>query len=252
MLNKFHPLFPLNTARWGRALWAAGTLGLLSACGAPLQPEHTEHPVGRARLVLPPGEWVELGRSNEALPFQPELLPNPSATIDLQTQAVGLRGSHNDWLAVLLVQTNRNNQPRNPTLWTGTCPLQQDVWVEDAAGPVRIDCLRFKRWANNSENWLGKNHPTLVQWLKEHRAAPGRPYSHLNYRYATEGGAYVELNAFIDQRLLVPPTHTNDGFLHSGEPAQMWAHQIRQAARQSASMLDGHLRIAPFPMAQPQ
>jgi hypothetical protein len=192
------------------------------------------------------------------MPLQPELLPDPSATINLQTRAVGLRGNQNEWLAVLLVQTNRSKQAQthdpqnNHILWTAACPLQQDVLVEDAAGPVRIDCLRFKRWANNSENWLGKNHPTLVQWLTEHRAAPKQPYSHLNYRYTSEGGTYIELNAFVDQRLLVPPTHNNDGFLRSGEPAKQWIHQIRQAVRQSASMLDGHLSIAPFPMALPQ
>lgn len=241
-----------SVVRRGRALLVVASLVLLGACGAPLQAPQAEYPVGRARLSLPPGQWVDLGHSDEALAFQPELPTDSGATLDLQTRAVGLRGRDNDWLAVLLVQTNRSNQPRNHTLWTGSCLPEKDVLVEDAAGPVRIDCLRFKRWANNSENWLGKNHPALAQWLTEHRAAPGQPYSHLNYRYASAGGAYVEINAFVDQRLLVPPTYNNDGFLRSGDPAQAWIRQIRQAVRQSASMLDGHLRIAPFPIEPPQ
>lgn len=232
-------------------------LGLLSACGTPVQPPPSEYPAGRARLALPPGDWVDLGQSDEALPLQPELLPNPNARIDLQTRAVGLRAkpSDSDWLAVILVQTNHTRPPHhphhNPIVWTSPCPLQKDVFVENAGDAVRIDCLRFQRWANNTENWLGKNHPTLAQWLTTHRVAPSQSYSHLHYRYTSEAGAYTEVNAFIDQRLLVPTTHNNDGFLRSGEPAQAWIRQIRQAVRQSTSMLDGYLRIAPFPFPPP-
>lgn len=237
--------------------WTA--LGLLSACGTPVQPPPSEYPAGRARLALPPGDWVDLGQSDEALPLQPELLPDPNAHIDLQTRAVGLRGKrsdgNSDWLAVILVQTNRTRLPHhphhNPILWTSPCPLQKDVFVANAGGPVRIDCLRFQRWANNTENWLGKNHPALAQWLTTHHAAPSQSYSHLHYRYTSDAGAYTEVNAFVDQRLLVPATHNNDGFLRSGEPAQAWMHQIRQAVRQSTSMLDGYLRIPPFPLPLP-
>lgn len=180
------------------------------------------------------------------------MLPELGATVPLQTRAVGLRGNDKQWLAVLLVQTNSTNSPRPPTHWTGACPQQQGVIVEDATvrSPVRIDCLRFKRWADN-ENWLGKNHPLLEQWLARKGAAPSQPYSHMNYRYATVGGAYVEVNALVDQRLLRPKTQSNDEFLRAGLPAQEWMRQLTEAVRQSTSMMDGYLAVPSFPIALP-
>ena len=233
--------------QWGlRAVVAAGVLATV-AC-APVKPAATpEYPVGRARLALPEGTWEDLGQSTVALPVRPA-----PGTIPLQTRAVGLRGADKELLAVALVQTNSTNYPREQTLWTGTCPRQDGVWVEDAAqaSPVRVDCLRLKRWANNRD-WLDKNQPELVRWMADHKVTFTRPVSHLNYRYATQGGVYVDIQAVVDQRLLRPPTRNNHEFLAAGRPGQTWSHALAQAARQSAALMDGALVIPAFPIAFP-
>lgn len=241
---------PLHVGRWclGCTIALAACLGVaLSAC-APLTEHQEPYQVGRATLALPQGDWVDLGHSEEVLPLFPEL----GDTIPLQTRAVGLRGAHKDWLAILVVQTNSTNYPRPRTLWTGACPQQRGVLVEDATAgsPVRVDCLRFKRWANPG-SWLEKNDPTLSQWLSVGDVTVGQPSSHVNYRYATEGGAYVQVNALVDQRLLRPKTRNNEEFLRAGQPAQAWIHQLAQAARQSASMLNGYLPVPAFPILLP-
>lgn len=241
---------PVLSGRWrlGGALALATCLGVgLSAC-APIPAHQESYPVGRARLVLPLGDWVELGHSEEVLPLFPEL----GDTIPLQTRAVGLRGRGNDWLAILVVQTNSTNTPRPHTLWTATCPQQRGVLVEDAtaASPVRVDCLRFKRWAD-SGNWLEKNDPVLSRWLSVGKVAVGQPASHVNYRYATEGGAYVQVNALVDQRLLRPETRNNEAFLRAGQPAQAWISQLAEAARLSVGALNGVLPVPAFPIPLP-
>ena len=232
-------------------------LGGLTAC-APLQTTPMPLTVGRAQLVLPPGEWVDLGASDQAL----TLLPEVGATLPLQTRTVGLRGpgtgTNRPWLAVLQVQTNSTNYPRAETRWTDTCPQQQDVRVEDATAAatrkgtltshVRIDCLRFKRWASQ-DGWMETNQPVLAQWLLSHQAAPAQAYSHLHYRYATQGGAYVDIQAVVDQRLLRPPTRSNQEFLAAGRPGQAWIHELALAARQSTAQLDGKLPVPAFPIA---
>lgn len=223
---------------------AALTVLTLGAC-APLERQSAEYPVGRTRLVLPPGEWEDLGASDEAIP----LLPEPEDRIALQTRAVGLRGAQKEWLAVLLVQTNRTNYPREPVRWSGSCPQQQGVTVEDitAGSRVRVDCLRFKRWVD-SPQWLEKNQPGIAQWLGSRKIALSKPYSHLSYRYATEGGAVVVVDALVDQRLLRPKTRNNQDFLVAGRPALQWGHDLAQAARVSTGMMDGTLAIPPFPI----
>lgn len=232
----------------GRAAAAAlaCAAALLTGC-APLQAPERAVAVGRASLVLPAGPWTALELSSEVLP----LWPDPVSTVPLQTRVVGLRGADQQWLALLWVQTNHSNSPRPTTLWTGTrCPQQRGTLVEDVAqgSPVRIDCLRFKRWAASNQ-WLEKNEPLLVQWLADHQVAvPGVPYSHLNYRYATLGGAYVQVQALVDQRLLTPDTRNSEEFLHSGRPAHAWIHQVAQAARQSTGDLNGTLPLPPFPI----
>lgn len=232
-------------------------LGALTAC-APLQSTTAPLTVGRAQLVLPPGEWVDLGASDQAL----TLLPEVGATVPLQTRTVGLRGPGADanrpWLAVLQVQTNSTNYPRAETHWTDTCPEQKGVLVEDATAAktskgtltshVRIDCLRFKRWASH-DGWMEHNQPLLTQWLGSHQAAPSQPYSHLHYRYATQGGAYVDIQAVVDQRLLRPPTRNNHEFLAAGRPGQAWVHELALAGRQSTAQLDGKLLVPAFPIA---
>jgi hypothetical protein len=234
-----------TTARRGGLLLAVvvGALSL-TAC-APPQPILAT--AGRAQLALPRGDWVDLGASNESLPSSVAFPADPLT----QTRAVGLRGARNELLAVLLVQSNRSNN-WNRTLWSGSCPLQQDMFVEDAAkaSPVRIDCLRFKRWADTN-NWLSNNQPAVAQWLRQRQIVPSRPYAYLNYRYTTEAGGYIAINAVVDHRLLTPRTRNNDDFLVSGVPALDWSQQMAQAARLSTAMLDGHLAVPAFPIALP-
>jgi hypothetical protein len=231
-------------SRLALALTLASAALLLTAC-APPQPILAK--AGRAQLALPQGDWVDLGASLESLPSSIAFPGDPLT----QTRAVGLRGPQQELLAVLLVQSNRSNN-WNRTLWSGPCPLQQDMFVEDAAkaSPVRIDCLRFKRRAD-ADNWLQRNQPGVAEWLDQHQIATSRPYAYLNYRYTTETGGYIAVNALVDQRLLVPRTRSNEEFLVSGLPALRWSQQMAQAARLSTAMLDGHLAVPAFPIALP-
>jgi hypothetical protein len=226
---------------------AALAMAALTAC-APIPAGPAEYSAGRTRVVLPSPEWEDLGVSNEALRLQSGV-----GSFPLQTRAMALRGADRQVLAVMLVQTNRTDIPRTPTLWTGACPLQQDVLVEDATqgSPVRVDCLRFKRWASHP-GWMEKSHPAIAQWMTDHKATPSEPYSHLNFRFATEGGSYVEVNAMVDQRLLRPATRNNEEFLRAGLPAQEWSHQVADAARLSTGMVDGFFAVPPFPYAPPR
>jgi hypothetical protein len=231
--------------RGGLALALLAGVFSLAAC-APPQPILAT--AGRAQLALPPGDWVDLGASQETLPASMAFPGGPP----MQTRAVGLRGPQQELLAVLVVQSNRSNLQWNRTLWSGSCPAQQDMFVQDAAraSPVRIDCLRFKRWAT-SNDWLKKSQPELAQWLGERQIAPSQPYAFLSYRYTTEAGAYIAINAVVNHRLLAPRTRNNDDFLVSGRPALEWSQQVAQAARLSAGMLDGHLAVPAFPIALP-
>lgn len=245
-LKNLKDMFSLKS-RCGSLLVAASAVAGLVGC-APIPAGPAEYSAGRTRVVLPNTAWEDPGASNEALP----LAPGPGA-FPLQTRAMALRGGNKELMAVLLVQTNRTDQPRNPTLWTGACPQQQGLLVEDAtsASPVRIDCLRFKRWANNA-GWIEKNHPEVARWMAQRNAEPAQPYSHLNYRFATEGGSYVEINAMVDQRLLRPKTSNNEEFLRAGQPAQEWSKKVADAARLSTGMADGFFAVPPFPLPLPQ
>ena len=71
---------------------------LLAAC-AQLPPDQTHYPVGRGQIVLPPGDWQDLGTTEQALP----LLPQAGGRIPLQSRAVALRGPQQQLLAVLRV-----------------------------------------------------------------------------------------------------------------------------------------------------
>ena len=219
-----------------------GAVALLMAACAPLTPPpQVEYPVGRARLVLPQGAWQDLGTSQE-----------DAGRTALQTRSVGLRGAQNQWLAVLRVQTNQTGHLTGAPQGVDHCPAQKDVTVEDAAmgSPLRADCLRLKRWGS-SDQWLDKNRPDLVQWLGSHQVTLGQPYTYLSFRYVTEAGAWVVVDALVDQRLLRPTTHNNHEFLVAGRPALQWAHELAQAARVSAGMMDGHLVVPPFPFPAP-
>jgi hypothetical protein len=228
--------------------WLGLTLAAACLATACAPPQPIAATAGRAQLALPPGDWVDLGVSNETLP-PPTAFPGEPPT---QTRAVGLRGPKQELLAVLVVQSNRSNLQWNRTLWSGNCPEDRDIHVEDAAksSPVRIDCLRLKRWADK-DDWLQKDQPALARWLEDRQIKPSRPYSHLNYRYTTEAGAYIAINAIVDQRLLIPRTRNNEEFLRAGLPAREWSHQLAYAARVSTGMLDGHLAVPPFPLTLP-
>ncbi|WP_226445531.1 hypothetical protein [Acidovorax radicis] len=234
MISKFRCLLPCAVAV------------LMAACAPLTTPSQAEYSVGRARLVLPPGNWQDLGTSEEAM-------PGPGGPMALQTRAVGLHGARGEWIAVLRVQTNRTGAlTGTPPGVVGYCPAQQDVTVEDTAAgsPVRADCLRLKRWGSSAQ-WLEKNRPDLVQWLTGRQIALNQPYSYLSYRYATPSGAWVVVDALVDQRLLRPTSRNNEEFLVAGRPALQWGHDLAEAARLSVGMMDGHLALPPFPFAVP-
>ena len=224
-----------------RCLLPCAVALLVAACAPLTAPPQTEYAVGRARLVMPPGAWEDLGSLDGAV--------GPAA---LQARTMGLRGAQGQWLAVLRVQTNRTGNLSGSAPWTNHCPPQRDVTVEDAAAgsPLRVDCLRFKRWAG-SDQWLEKNEPEIAGWLAAREIAFGQPYSHLSFRYAVDNGALVVVDAVVDHRLLHPRTHTNAEFLAAGRPALQWAHELAQAARLSVGMLDGYLAVPPFPFPAP-
>lgn len=231
----------------GRVLLSLAAVATVTGC-APLQPDLPH--VGRAQLELPAGEWVPLGRSDDVIDVLPD---DTSHDLPVQTVGMGLRGADKQLLAVLLVQTNSTNYPRDTTLWAVPCTTEKGVHVEDAAraSPVRIDCLRYKRRAD-TEGYMGQNRPAVAQWMNRYKAEPTKPYSHVSYRYATTGGAYVSVDAVVDQRLLRPETRNNEEFLRAGRPALEWGDKLAQAVRLSAAMMDGRLVIPPFPIAPPQ
>ncbi len=237
-----------SRVRCASAVAAAAASLFLTAC-APMQPGLV--PVGRSQLQLPPGDWERIEQGGNDL-FN--MLPDDvSHDLPMSTQAVGMRGPQGEMLAVIVVQTNATNDPRDTTLWTHNCPAQKGVQVEDFAkgSPVRIDCLRFKRRADD-EDYLTKNRPVLQEWIKQHDIEPLAPYSHVSYRYATAQGGYLLVEALVDQRLLRPKTVGTDQFLSAGKPAQEWLNQFVQAAKNSVAMLDGRFVVPPFPIALPQ
>ena len=222
-----------------RYLWPCAMALLTAACAPLTVPPSTEYPAGRARVVLPAGAWQDLGTVDEAV-----------GRVPLQTRTLALRGTQSEWLAVLRVQTNRGASLNGSPQGAGYCPRQEDVVVEDAGGsPVRADCLRFKFWGSRPQ-WLEKNRPDLVQWLGARQLAVKQPYAYVSYRYVTEAGIWVSVDALVDQRLVSPRARTNDEFLAAGLPLQEWARALAQAARQSAGMLDGYLAMPPFPFAE--
>jgi hypothetical protein len=226
------------------------TLALAALCAcAPMPAGPAEFSAGRTRVVLPSSAWEDLGTFDEVL----SAMPQP-ASVPLQTRAMALRGARNEVLAVVLVQSHQRSDPRDRTLWTASCADEPGLWVKDAAAgsPVRVDCLRFKRWAHTSDRFLDKADPGLVRWMRGKGVAPVQPYSHLNYRYATEGGAYIEVTAVVDLRLLQLPAGNTPDYLRAGVPAQVWSEKMAKAARVSVGMADGFLAVPPFPAALPQ
>ncbi len=115
---------------------------------------------------------------------------------------------------------------------------------------MRADCLRLKLWGSRAQ-WLDKNRPDLVEWLSSRQLSVSQPYTYLSYRYVTEAGAWVKIDALVDQRLLRPTTRSNEEFLVAGRPTLQWGRDLAQAVRLSVGMVDGHLAIPPFPFPTP-
>lgn len=240
-------LAPASRAGGWRVVVALALPLALAAC-APLQPDQIGYAVGDMQLALPAGDWQDLGASEQSWPLLPEL----GATLPLQTRTFALRRG-DAWQAVLWLQSthHRSAPALDPTLWTDSCPRQPDVWVQDAAdaSPIRIDCLRFKRGANRSDYWMAQNHPALQQWLQAQQPGLPQPYAHISYRYATAGGAYWQVTALVDERLLLPNRGNNADYLRSGELGRAWAKQLRTAVRQAAARVDQRLVFPMFPVA---
>jgi len=87
--------------------------------------------------------------------------------------------------------------------------------------------------------------------MASRQIALSTPYAHVGYRYVTEAGVWVAVDALVDQRLLSIRPRSNEEFLNAGRPLQQWAHDLAQAVRLSAGMMDGHLAIPPFPFPVP-
>lgn len=220
----------------------------LAAC-AQLPPDQAHYPVGRGQIILPPGDWQDLGTTEQALP----LLPQAEGRIPLQSRAVALRGPQKQLLAVLRVQTNRSALDwAGHISWPAHCPQQQGMLVEDAAegSRVRMDCLRYKRRADDRQ-WLTQHQPELAQWMASRQLAISTPFSYMSYHYTTADGAMVAVDALVDQRLLLPRTSGTEAFLHAGRPALFWGRDLAQAVRVSVGMMDGTLTLPPFPYSVP-
>ncbi|WCM92929.1 hypothetical protein M5C99_21775 [Acidovorax sp. NCPPB 2350] len=240
------PSLPLLPARAGRLALIAGAAVLSLAACAPVQPSLPH--VGRAQIELPPGDWEVLQRSSLVLDVLPD---DTAADLPMETTVMGLRGPGKDrpLLALVFMQTNATNYPRDTTLWTAPCPQQDGVFVQDRTrgSPARVDCLRYRRRADTGD-YLARSRPVVSQWMAEKHMAPGTPYAHVLYRYATAGGALISLDVVVSQALLRPATRSNDEFMEAGRPAFLWSEKLAQAARQSVSMMDGRLVFPPFPI----
>lgn len=233
----------LAARRWLPRLLLACSVLALGAC-APLERQPNEYQVGRTRLNLPAGDWEDLGTADTVYPLPSQ----PGGSIALQARTLVLHGPKKEVLAVLRVQTNRGNFEREDVLWTGNCPRQQGMDVEDArsGSNVRVDCLRMKRWADGA--WMDKHQSEWAQWLAGRKLAPLQPASYISYRYGMDRGALVVVDAWVVQNLLRPPTRNSHEFLVAGRPAKAWTEALAQAARQSTGMMDGTFTIPPFPV----
>jgi hypothetical protein len=192
--------------------------------------------------------WQDLGGADE-------LLADPATggvSVALPTRAIGLRSPDQELLAVVVVQGNRTGLPGDMLHGVNVCPEQNGVAVEDRAlnSPARIDCLRFRRWGDG-DDWLARNAPALGGYLERIRGLPAKPYEYVSFRFNSEAGMYVSIQAVVNRKLLEPSVRSTQEFLTGGRPAMQWAKDLAQAARVSASMLDGQLALPPFPMPLP-
>lgn len=249
----FMPLFPPMPSLFSFARTFVGGVTvawLLGAC-APLAPHHpqsaqsAQYSVGRTRLSLPVAagqHWQDLGHSEQVAAVVSDKL---GEHLPLHTRTLALRGPRDELLALLRVQVNASNYQREHLQWTGRCPAQEGIEVQDGTqgGTVRIDCLRHKRYAR--PDWLAQHEPSFtplpLPWPSEVLA------SFVSYRYASERGAFVQVDVWADQRLLRPATKNSFDFMQAGQPAQAWGRAVAQAARQSTAMVDGFLALPPFP-----
>lgn len=232
--------------------WRGGlvALGLVALGGCSVVPSNSPT-AGRVQVSLPAEqEWVDLGGGDEALDPAGQSVVAPT----LPTRVFGLRGPGKDkpLLAVFVVQANRSGDVKDRHFGLNACAEERGVYVDDRAAksPTRIDCLRFKRWADGHD-WLAKSYPVVSAYLTRLQVAALKPYGYLNFRYNTEAGAYVSVQVLVNRQLVQPATRNNDDFLVSGQPALIWAQQMAQAARVSAASLDGAMLLPAFPMPLP-
>ena len=229
--------------RLAACLGALGLAALLWACAVP---DASRGEVGRYKLALPPGDWVEL-TPGDGFGLPPAVAGAQDAK-GLHTRAWGLRDTGGGWQALVLLHVG--DVSRNVTSWNRVCPPARGVVVDDAAGgsATRIDCLRYRRWAEY-EDWLPKNRPDLLAWGRRVGVALPAPTAHLSHVLTTGWGDYVALDVLASQGLVRPRTQSNDEFLRAGFAARDWSEQVARALRVSTGMMDGHLALPPFPFS---
>lgn len=235
-----------------RACGVLALAGLAWLGGCSVVPEGSPE-AGRARVIPPRAvngaQWVDLGGGELSFDNLDDALPAPA----LPTRVMGLRGTDPTLLAVVVVQSNRSGLWQDRHTARNSCPPERGVHVEDATGhsPTRVDCLRFKRWADG-HNWLAQRYPRLSGYLGAQQALPQKPFGALDFRYNTEAGGYVSVQMLVNRRLIEPVTRGNGDFLVAGRPADAWVQRVAQAARLSAASIDGALHLPDFPFPVPQ
>lgn len=245
-------MFKPRTACVGARLGALALAALLAACAAPGGAPRGE--VGRYKLALPPvhdpveSDWVEL-TPGDGFQLSPAVAGAQNVA-GLRTRAWGLRGPGSRWQALVLLHVG--DVSRNPIPWNRVCPPVRGVVVDDAAGgsPTRIDCLRYRRWAEY-EDWLPTQRPDLLAWGRRVGVDLPAPTAHLSHVLTTGWGDYVALDVLARQDLVRPRTQSNDEFLRAGLPARDWSEQVAHALRTSTAMMDGLLALPPFPFSPP-
>lgn len=217
-------------------------LALTALVGGCARMTPTTAPAGHVRLVLPTEGWTQVGR------IEPVTVPSGSGEAPAQRQVMALRGPQGEWLAAAVLTATR------PQTWVPPdrapmCTASRADQVErtDATGPTRIDCLRFRQFANDMD-WLRKQHPETAQALQAAQVTPKAPYAWASHTYTTDSGIYIRLDVAVDHRLVVPPTRNAFEFMAAGHPFETWTRELGKGVRASAGMLDGHLIVPPFPL----
>ena len=226
------------------ALLVAGAAAL-SAC-APVSPN--AQMAGRTLVSLdtnPDLQWTYWGYDSEIIGMQPHDLTQDKP---LQAKVWQMRTRLGELVGVMSVRSNTDDLNNKNTVWTEDCPKQQGVLVERTQGlnVGRVDCLRIKRTANNTD-WLVENDANMAARLEAGGVFFARPVSYVSYQFTTSNGAYVEVQVLVDQRLVRPETRNSVDFLAAGRPLVDWSQNMSLAVRQSTGFINGVLNVPPFP-----